>query len=160
MLKFSAIALISSSVALFGAYKADTTRKKPKAREEILQFLRFTKSEIKFGSVPVKNILSSFCTKSHSFSSLLSDLKSGKSAKSCVDEHLFVLEKDEREKFTQFLTNLGKSHFAQKEIDLCDGCIDFFSQKISASSPQDLSRASLYSKLGIVAGIAVAIILI
>lgn len=160
MLKLFSIILISSSIALFGAYKADGIRKKPKTREEILQFLRFTKSEIKFGSVPVKGIFSSYCAKNADFARLLEDLQLGKDVSSTVNRHLFVLENDEREKFAFFLSTLGKSHYAQKEIDLCDGCIDFFTAKHSLLSNDELIRSSLYSKLGIVAAIAIAIILI
>lgn len=160
MLKYIGIILFSCSVSAYGAYLSHNISTASKIRHELLSFTKHIENEIKYKNAPLCHAFKVFSSPTLYRYGFLEGIYNNGDYKGVVEETLFLLTKKERALICDMLYSLGKSHFSDKELSTLiyfrQGLEDIFedSEKIGKE------RSLLYKKLGLIAALISAIILI
>ena len=160
MIKYIGIILLCSAISGLGAYLSNATKNSLLTRDELIDFIRHINSGIKYGGTELPGIYSTYSSDILGKCGFIQGLLQNKSISLVVDESLYMLKSDEREKTKEFFSKLGKSHLCEKEMLLCASFIDYLTQAQQKSQKEDTAKALVYKKLGIIASLICAIIFI
>lgn len=160
MLKYIGIAILSSSVSVYGAILAKQLKDTHALRSEVVELLKSIELGIKYGSKPIRDILVECNLTNIKKSGLITSLISGQSARDAIENSLKALTTTEKNKLCEFFESIGKSTYSENELIICRSYIEFFENSIKMSGREISLKAMLYKKIGIICGILAAIIFI
>lgn len=160
MIKYAGIALVCISVSAYGAYLSSNLRNLSKVQQEIIEFLYHIQSGIRYGNSSLEMLYESFTSPLLEQYGFMKYLRDRREVCETVRDTLFILQNDEQNKITEFLSQLGKSHFSEKELNLCSSCLEFFREKQRSTAKENETKALLYKKIGLIVSLLCAILLI
>ena len=160
MIKYIGIIIFCSAVSAYGAYLSHGISHALKIREELLSFIKHIENSIRYTNAPLYSIYASFTSNLLEKCGFTQVLKKESISEKDIDESLYMLSDDEKSLIYEMLQNLGKSHYTEKELSLISGCKAAFEEKSSRRQNDDKVRVLLYKKLGLIAALISAIILI
>lgn len=162
MIKYVGIILVSGALSMYGSLIANKVLNTGKQRRAIIELLYCIKNGVAFGKVPLENIFASFespILEKCGFLVLLKSKYPDALVKACNCENL-CLPHDEKNLLCSFASECGKSAFYENEALLCQRYIEIFEQKEKALHTEETNKAHLYSRLGILLGLVLALMLI
>lgn len=159
MLKTAGVILISASLALYGVFRSHRIMDRSHLLQEICLFIRNVEQGIRFGGKNLQTILAS-----GSFP-ILNRAGFTKAAENSLYRSeaarlLTELNDEEKDNLSSFLINIGKSHYCEKEINLCRMHLAYFEETAEKAAAECRTKASLYRKLGIISAVCCAVILL
>lgn len=160
MIKYIGIILVSASCSLLGAILSLRIKKGAQQRAEILELFYEIKNGIEYMGQNLCDIYSRFFSKSLYECGFLDILKT-ENPQSLLDafdcENLLIGNK-ELSICREFASKIGKSTFIQSEKKLCERYTCLFENLDKKLKEEEKTKCQLYSKLGLLLGLATAVI--
>lgn len=160
IIKYIGLLLICISASAYGAKMSEAVKLSYKTKVEITEFLKAIERGIKYGGVPIQNILKGYTSPMLEKCGLLNSLRHGETKKEKFEEQLSVLGASDKAKLYEFISHIGKSTNSGKELIICRECINYFENSVCYSEKDAREKSVLFRKLGVVSGILIVIILI
>lgn len=160
IIKYIGLLLVCISASAYGAKMSEAVKLNYKTKVEITEFLKAIERGIKYGGVPIQNILKGYSSPILEKCGLLNSLRYGETDKETIENRLSVLDSSDKTKFCEFILQIGKSTNSGKELIVCRECIDYFENSVNYSEKEAREKSVLFRKLGVVSGILIVIILI
>lgn len=160
MIKLIGILLLCSSVSAYGAYLSSEVTKGAKQRNEITEFIKHIHNGIKYERMPLDKIYALYSSVQLEKCGFLEGIRRKMPEDALIDDTLFLLCDDEKQMLKHLLSQLGKSHFSEREQNLLSSCLDFFTEKQQKMQKETAAKSLLYKKLGLIVSLLCAIILI
>ncbi len=160
MIKIIGIILVSASCSLLGAILTLRVKKGAQQRGEILELFYEIKNGIEYMGENLCDIYSRFSSKRLYECGFLDILKEEhpQSLLNAFDSENLLLGKKELSLCREFASKLGKSTFIQSEKNLCERYTSLFEDLDKKLKEDEKTKCQLYSKLGLLLGLAIALI--
>ena len=158
MLKYAGICLVSVSMSLYGVIKAHEIKKSITLRKNILELLYHIENSIAYSGKRKDSIFKSFSPVPQALQNFLTEICRTDDIYKCVNNHLSILCKNDRQMLTGFFMALGKSTRCEKEAKNCRQFISEFEKSAQNTEKEQLNKITLYRKLGIIFALITAVI--
>ncbi len=162
MLRLIGILLISVSLSLYGAYASARLAENAACRAELAELLFAVRTGIDHGALPLAEIYRSFSFRRLArigFDRVLL-AKPDASLADALEKAKPYLDGDVYELYADFASKLGKSGHVSAESALCDRYGALINEKEKSIRAREDVKRLLYRRLGLLAGLTAALILL
>lgn len=162
MLKYVGIIIVSGAVSLYGAYLSSGIIQRKKTRAALLELLIYIKSNIENAALPLETIYKNFSDKYLEKSGFIEKLRSGRpdALYYALENTDIVFDEGIMELYMGVAKNIGTSAFKDVEAEKLKSTIPLIKAQTEKLDKYDDSKSELYKKLGILAGLFLAILLL
>ena len=162
MIKYIGIMLISGALSMYGAFAAARIRTRAAQRKGLIGLLHSIKSGIEFGGAPLEEIYGVFECSALEKSGFCEILRRGSpdSFENAMQCPGLRLGEKEYALFCEYAAKCGKSSSIQNEKQLCERYISLAQNLDDGLCREENSKCALYTRLGVLAGLTAALILL
>lgn len=158
MLKYAGICLLSVCMAIYGVIKSADIKKALVLRKSVTQLLHHIENSVTYTGKSKDDIFNNFSTTDTSLSAFLRELCNTDETEKCINRHLDILSKKDKQMLTAFFNGLGKSTRREKEAKYCLLFTEEFERQGIDAEKEQLNKIMLYRKLGIIFALITAVI--
>lgn len=161
MMRIFGIILISVSISLYGSFLSHNLKKAANQRKALLELLMLAKSAFANG-IALSKVFDSFSNAELEKCGFLSVLKSGceKPFSKAISESGILLSPKLKELYLELGENMGTSPFSSNESDKLSFYLERIKLEEAKMSENEEARRVLYNKMGVLAGVLAALLLL
>ena len=160
MIKYIGIFILSCSISVYGVILSNSLKEKLALKKEITFLLRNIERNIIYKSKSCIETVRQCGLPLLEKSGFCKSFSGCDSAVTTTNTHLSALDDEDRKMLCEFFSRLGKSSLGEYELQNLRYYLDYFEKSLTESEKNINTKIMLYKKIGLLAGILAAIILI